>query len=65
MMTGKDVEKYISDHTVICYNYKKNKVDDMISVRDAWDLILRVVSDINDDLYNDGEELKVSSNAES
>lgn len=55
-MTSKDVSDYIWDHAEICYSTEKDKLELMISVKDAWDLILRVVSDINYALYNDGEE---------
>lgn len=56
MITGKDIENYINDHSVVCYNSKKDETDDMISVKDVWDLILRVTLDISAEINGSGEE---------
>lgn len=61
-MTGKDVDDYIHSHSEIYYNYKEDKIEPMISAKDAWELVIMVMHDIRTDFE---ETFKVKSNAES
>ena len=61
MITGEEVSNYIRDHSVLSYNFETEKLEQMISANDAWELVLMVM----DSICNDYEEIKVQSNAES
>lgn len=66
MMTGEDVDDYIRSHSEIYYNYKKDKLEQMISADDAWKLVLMVMRNIYTELNTNFEEtLKVASNGKS
>lgn len=66
MMTGKDVDDYIHSHSELYYNPQKDKLEEMISVKDAWELVIMIMHNISTELNTDAEEtLKVKSNAES
>ena len=60
MITGEEVSNYIRDHSVLSYNFEKEKLEQMISEEDAWKLVLMVTHNICSYL-----ETKVQSNAES
>lgn len=60
MITGEEVSNYIRDHSVLSYNFEKEKLEQMISAEDAWKLVLMVTHNICSCL-----ETKVQSNAES
>ena len=64
MITGQDVSNYIHDHSVLSYNFEKDKLEQMISAEDAWKLVLMVTHNICSYLEPD-KEIKVQSNAES
>lgn len=64
MITGEEVTNYIRDHSVLSYNFEKEKLEQMISAEDAWKLVLMVMHNICSYLESD-EEIKVQSNAES
>lgn len=64
MITGEEVSNYIRDHSVLSYNFEKEKLEQMISAEDAWKLVLMVMHNICSYLESD-EEIKVQSNAES
>lgn len=61
MITGEEVSNYILDHSVLSYNFDKEKLEQMISAEDAWKLVLMVTHNI----CSHNEETKVQSNAES
>lgn len=61
MISGKDVNDYINEHSLLSYNFAKNEPELMISARDAWELVLMVMGSICDDYEKD----RVQSNAES
>ena len=61
MITGEEVSNYIRDHSVLSYNFETEKLEQMISANDAWELVLMVM----DSICNDYEEIKVQSNAKS
>ena len=63
-MNGKDIENYIRDHSALSYNFEKDRLEQMISEHDAWELVLMVTHNICQCLEPD-EEIKVQSNAES
>ena len=63
-MNGKDIENYIRDHSALSYNFEKDKLEQMISEHDAWELVLMLAHSICSCLEPD-EETKVQSNAES
>ncbi len=64
MITGEEVSNYIRDHSVLSYNFEKDKLEKMISAEDAWKLVLMVTHNICSYLAPD-EEIEVQSNAES
>ena len=64
MITGQDVSNYIRDHSALSYNFETEKLEQMISAKDAWELVLMVTHNICQCLEPD-EEIKVQSNAES
>lgn len=64
MITGEEVSNYIRDHSVLSYNFEKEKLEQMISAEDAWKLVLMVTHNIHSYL-EPNEETKVQSNAES
>ena len=63
-MNGEEVSNYIRDHSVLSYNFETEKLEQMISANDAWELVLMVTHNICQCLEPD-EEIKVQSNAES
>ena len=68
MITGEDVSNYIHDHSVLSYNFEKDKLEQMISEEDAWKLVLMVTHNICSQIttiLEPDEEIKVQSNAES
>lgn len=64
MISGKDVNDYIHEHSSLSYNFAKDKLEQMISEEDAWKLVLMVTHNICSYLEPE-EEIKVQSNAES
>lgn len=64
MITGEEVSNYIRDHSVLSYNFEKEKLEQMISAEDAWKLVLMVTHNIHSYL-EPNKETKVQSNAES
>lgn len=66
MITGKDVDDYIRNHAVTSYNFLNDRLEPMISIKDAWELAIMIVHNICTEPNTDFEEtLKVKSNAES
>lgn len=63
-MNGKDIENYIRDHSALSYNFEKDKLEQMISAKDVWELVLMLAHSICSCLEPD-KETKVQSNAES
>lgn len=68
MITGEEVSNYIRDHSVLSYNFEKDKLEQMISEEDAWKLVLMVTHNICSQIttiLEPDKEIKVQSNAES